>query len=353
MSTPLFPHFLPRTVAVALAAFVTAPFVAAPAAAQAPTKTYPAQPIEWVVPYPAGGGTDVVARTLGQEIGQALGQSVVIQNKPGAATNIGADHVARARADGYTILSADTATLAANPFLYRKLSYNAARDFASVGLTVRFPLILAVHPSVPAKNWAELKQWLQSQASDQTHSSAQAKTYAKGEPPTYASPGAGSPHHLAMELLANQTQLKLLHVPYRGAAPAVQDVAAGQVPFMFIDTAVGQGFIASGRLRAIGVASAERVRGFEDVPTLHEQGLTGFEAFAWQGVVAPRGTPEAVIAQLNAALKAALSKPAVRDKLQGMGLEILASTPEQMSRYAEAERTKWGRVIQEAGIHLD
>ncbi|MEK0418804.1 MAG: hypothetical protein RI949_2810 [Pseudomonadota bacterium] len=311
-------------------------FFALGLSAAALAQTYPNRPLEWVVPYPPGGGTDVVARALAQSMSERLGQQIVILNKPGAATNIGADYVARAKPDGYTLMSADTGTLAANPFLYSKLTYSAEKDLSPVGLTVRFPLILVVHPQVPAKNLAELKAWAASQ---------------KSVP--YASPGAGSPHHLATELFKGLTQLDLVHVPYKGAAPALQDVAGGQVPMMFVDTAAGQSFIASGKLRAIGVASPQRLKSLEGVPTLGEQGLRGFEAFAWQGLVVPTGTPAEVISTLNQSLRAALDSSAVKERLQALGLESIPSSPAQMADYARAERAKWGAVIKAAGIQAD
>lgn len=302
----------------------------------ASAQTYPGKTLEWVVPYPAGGGTDVVARTLAEAMGKSLGQNIIINNKPGAATNIGADYVARARGDGYTIMSADTATLAANPFLYSKLSYNVEKDFAPIGLTVRFPMILVVNPQIPAKNMSEFLAWAKTQNA-----------------PNYATPGAGSPHHLATELFRERSGISFTHVPYRGAAPAVQDVVAGQVPFMFVDTASGYQFITSGKLRAIGIASPKRVKNFEDIPTLQEQGLKGFEAYAWQGLVAPASTPKDVIAKVNTALLAAMDTTAVKARLQTLGLESTPSNPEQMAKYAADERAKWGRVIKAANIKLD
>lgn len=302
----------------------------------ASAQSFPAKTIEWVVPYPAGGGTDVVARTLAEAMGKSLGQTLIINNKPGAATNIGADYVARAKGDGYTIMSADTATLAANPFLYSKLSYSAEKDFAPIGLTVRFPMILVVNPQVPAKNLQEFLAWAKAQNGA-----------------NYATPGAGSPHHLATELLRNQTGVVFTHVPYRGAAPAVQDVVAGQVPFMFVDTASGYPFITSGKLRSLGIASPKRVKNFEDIPTLQEQGLKGFEAYAWQGLVAPASTPKDVIAKLNTALLAAMDTTAVKARLQTLGLESIPSNPAQMAKYAADERTKWSQVIKSAHIKLD
>jgi tripartite-type tricarboxylate transporter receptor subunit TctC len=299
--------------------------------------SFPTRTIEWVVPYPAGGGSDVVARVVAEQMSKTLGQNIVILNKPGAATNIGADHVARAAPDGHTVLTADTATLAANPFLYNKLTYDAEKDLAPVGLMARFPLLLVVHPDVPAKNLKEFTTWAKAQAGGVN----------------YASPGTGSPHHLATELFRDSTGLKLTHVPYKGAAPAVQDVMGGQVPFMFVDTAAGAPHIASGKLRAIAVASPKRVEGFDAVPTLAEQGLAGFEAYAWQGMAVPSGTPAAAITALNKALVAALGSAPVKERFKTLGLETIPGTPQQMAAYAKAEREKWGKVIRDGNIKLD
>lgn len=307
------------------------------AATAASAQNFPTRPIEWVVPYPAGGGSDVVARALTEAMGSALGQAIVINNKPGAATNIGADYVAHAKPDGYTVLTGDTATLAANPALYTKLSYSAEKELAPIGLLARFPMILVVNPAIPVKNLAEFTAW--------------AKTQKSGV--SYATPGAGSPHHLATELFRGRTGLNLVHVPYRGAAPAVQDVTGGQLPFMFVDTASGMAFINAGRLRPIGIASPKRVKNFETIPTLDEQGLKGFEAYAWQGLVAPAGTPADVIGKLNKTLVDALNSTSVKARFQVLGLEPTPSTPAQMATYAKAEREKWAQVIRASGIKLD
>ena len=298
---------------------------------------FPDKPIEWVVPYPAGGGSDVVARTLAEPMGKALGQTLIVLNKPGAATNIGADYVAKSKPDGHVLMTADTATLAANPSLYAKLPYSAERDLAPVGLIARFPMILVVNADVPVKTLAEFTAW------------------AKAQPGSlnYASPGAGSPHHLASELFRERSALKLTHVPYRGAAPAVQDVIGGQVPFMFVDTAAGYPHILSGKLRPIGIASPKRVAGFETIPTLSEQGMGGFEAYAWQGLAVPAATPPATVAALSKALQTALDTTAVKARFQTLGLEALPGTPAQMAAYAKSEREKWGQVIRASNIRLD
>jgi len=295
------------------------------------------RPVEWVVGYAAGGGSDVVARTLAEAMGKTLNQTLIINNKPGAATNIAADYVAKAKADGHVMLTADFATLAANPSLFAKLPYNAEKDFAPVGLMARFPLVLVVAPNVPAKNYKEFIAW--------------AKGNAEGTP--YASAGTGSPHHLATELFRERSGLKLSHVPYRGAAPAVQDLIGGQVPFMFVDTASAYQHIAAGKLKAIGVASAARLKTMPDVPTLAEQGLAGFEAYAWQGLVVPTGTAPETVAALSKALVAALESTPVKARLQAIGVEPTPGTPAQMASYARSERERWGRLIRDNGIKLD
>lgn len=296
-----------------------------------------ARPLEWVVGYAAGGGSDIVARSVAEQMAKTLGQALVINNKPGAATNIAADYVAKSKDPAHTLLTADFATLAANPSLFSKLPYDAEKDFAPVGLLARFPLILVVAPNVPAKNYKEFVAWAKSSSG----------------PVAYASAGAGSPHHLATELLRERTGLKLSHVPYRGAAPAVQDLMGGQVPFALMDSASVQQHIASGKLKALGVASPQRLKTMSEIPTLAEQGLAGFEAYAWQGLVVPASTPPEQVAKLNKALVAALDSTPVKARFQTLSLEALPGTPQQMASYARAERERWGKLIRDNGIKLD
>lgn len=295
------------------------------------------KPLEWVVGYAAGGGSDIVARTVAEQMARTLARPIVVNNKPGAATNIAADYVAKSRDLGNIVFTADFATLAANPGLFAKLPYDPQNDFTPVGLLARFPLILVVAEKTPVKNWKEFVAW------------------AKSSPDglSYASAGAGSPHHLATEMLRERAGLKLQHVPYRGAAPAVQDLIGGQVPFGLMDSASVQQHITSGKLRAIGVASAKRLPTFPDIPTLAEQGLTGFEAYAWQGLVVPSGTPAAQVAEFAKALQAALNSTPVKARFQTLSLEALPGTPEQMSAYVKSERERWGQLIKANNIRLD
>ena len=295
------------------------------------------RPLEWVVGYAAGGGSDIVARSVAEQMAKALGQPLVINNKPGAATNIAADYVAKSKDPTHTLLTADFATLAANPSLFSQLPDDAEKDFAPVGLLARFPLFQVVAPNVTASNYTEFVAWAQ----------------ASGAPVSYASAGAGSPHHLATELLRERTGLKFSHVPYRGAAPAVQDLLGGQVPFGLMDSASVQQYIASGKLKAIGVASPQRLKTMAEVPTLAEQGLKGFEAYAWQGLVVPASTPPEQVARLNKALVAALDSTPVKARFQTLSLEALPGTPQQMAAYAKAERERWGKLIRDNGIKLD
>jgi tripartite-type tricarboxylate transporter receptor subunit TctC len=295
------------------------------------------KPIEWVVGYAAGGGSDSVARATAETMSKSLGAPIVINNKPGAATNIAAEYAVRAKDVEHTLLTADFATLAANPFLFSKLSYDAEKNLKPVGLLARFPLVLVVGPQVPASNWKEFVAW------------------AKAQPGgvNYGSAGVGSPHHLAAELLREKAELKLTHVAYRGAAPAMQDVLGGQVPFMLVDTASGNQFVQAGKVKAIGVASAKRIASLPNVPTLMEQGLAGYEAYAWQGLTVPSGTPDAAVARYAKALQEALASPAVKARFDAFGVEGLPGSPSDMASYVKAERERWGRLIKANNIRVD
>jgi tripartite-type tricarboxylate transporter receptor subunit TctC len=295
------------------------------------------RPIEWVVGYAAGGGSDAVARTVSEQMGRTLGRVIIVNNKPGAATNIAADYVAKSKDFGNIMLTADFATLAANPALFAKLSYNPEKDFVPVGLLARFPLILVVPEKSPVKSWKEFLAW--------------AKAAPEGV--SYASAGLGSPHHLATELLKERSGLKFTHVPYKGAAPAVQDLIGGQLDFALMDSASVQQYITSGKLRAIGVASAKRLATLPQLPTLAEQGVVGFEAYAWQGLVVPAGTPAPMVAQLGRALQQALQSTPVKARFQALSVEAMPGTPEQMMVFVKAERERWGKLIRDNGIRMD
>ncbi|OYU76775.1 MAG: ABC transporter substrate-binding protein, partial [Burkholderiales bacterium PBB5] len=294
------------------------------------------RPIEWVVGMAAGGGSDVVARTVAEAMAKQLGQTIIVNNKPGAATNIAADYVAKAKDVDHVLLTGDFATLASNPFLYGKLPYNADRDLASVGMLVRFPLIVVVATSHPARSFKDLVAWIKAQPREVN----------------YASPGAGTPHHLATELLLRQLGLKASHVPYRGAAPALQDVMGGQLPFMLVESAGGMPLITGGKLRALAVGTAQRMKTLPEVPTLQEQGVAGFEAFAWQGLSVPAAASPAHVARLNQALRAAQDSTYVKARFQALGVEVVSGTPQQMQQFAQAERQRWGGLIKDLNLKL-
>jgi tripartite-type tricarboxylate transporter receptor subunit TctC len=310
---------------------------AALAAAGVQAQTYPDQPVRWVVPYPAGGGTDVLARTVAEAMRPALGQQILVDNRPGASTNIGGELVARAKPDGYTVMSADNAILAYNEHLFTKLPFNPDKDFTYIGGMARFPLALVVHPDFPAKT---VKEFI---------------AYAKANPGklNYASPGNGSPHHLAMELFKNRTGTFITHIPYRGAAPAVQDVMGGQVPCMFLDLAGGLSVMQSGKLRVLAIGSAKRAPSLPNVPTLAETGVSNVEVYAFQGLLGPAGLPDAIVAKLNTELNKALVSAPVQKRAADFGMEVLPGTPAQFKAMARAEAVRWGPIIKTAGVKLD
>jgi len=310
---------------------------AALAAPVVQAQSYPIKPVHLVVPYPPGGGTDFFARTIGAKLADVLGQQVVIENKPGAATIIGAEGVAKAPPDGYTVLLGDTATFAVNPTLYKKLPYDPVKDFEPVTLTGRFALLLVVNPNAKIDSVKDLI--------------AQAK--AKPGSINYASPGPGSPHHLAMELLKQRTGIDVVHVPYKGAAPAVQDLIGGQIPVMFLDLAAGAPLIKGGKVKALAVASPKRIGPMPDLPTLAESGVDGFEAWAWQGLVVPAKTPQDIVTKLNDAYRKAIADPAVRQKIVEAGIDPLEGAPQQLVDYIANEKTKWAKVIAEGNIKVE
>ncbi|CAB3625480.1 hypothetical protein LMG26685_00236 [Achromobacter mucicolens] len=321
-----------------LAGLMALPLLAcASASAQQAAADYPSKPVRWIVPYAAGGGSDFLARSIGHGLTGRLGQPVVIENKPGGNTAIAASETARAPADGYTMLSADNGTLVFNPALYKKLSYDPAKDLAPVTLMGRFPMILVVGPAMKVNS---AKEFL-----------AEAKGRKEGL--DYASAGAGSPHHLAMELLKVEAGLTMTHVPYRGASPALADVAGGQVPAMMVDLAAGAGFINGGKVKALAVANPTRLPQLPDVPTFAEIGLKNVEAAAQVGVVVPAATPKPVIDALNKQVVATINDPATRQRLVEFGIEPIGNTPAQYAEMLTAERARWQKLIKDLGITLD
>jgi tripartite-type tricarboxylate transporter receptor subunit TctC len=298
-------------------------------------QTYPTKPVRVVVPFPPGGGTDIVARTVTPKMAEILGQPFVIENRAGAGGNIGTDAVAKAPADGYTLLVASAST-AINVTLVPNLSWKIS-DFAPVVLMVVNNHLLAAHPSVPASNVRELL----------------ALAKAKPGQVTYASYGTGSSAHLTAELFKLMAGVDLLHVPYKGAAPAVNDLLGGQVNIIFADVAAMLSHLKSGKLKALGIGAAKRFEGLPDVPTIAESGVPGFEAGGFLGLVAPAGTPPAAIQALNAAAQKSLAQPEVRDRLVGLASPPVGGTPEQFGSHLQREIDKWARVIRAANIKAE
>ena len=308
--------------------------LANPAAAQ---QTFPAKPIRWLVPYSAGGGSDFLARTIGQKLSVQVGQPVLVDNKPGGNTALAAAETARAPADGYTVLSADNGTMVFNPALYKTLTYSPTKDLAPVTLMGRFPMILVVGPGSDATS---AKDFI-------------AKAKAKPGGFNYGSAGAGSPHHLAMELLKVEAGLFMVHVPYRGAAPALADVVGGQVQAMMVDLAAGSGFIKGGKVKALAVANATRLPQLPDVPTFAELGFKNVEAAALVGMVVPAATPPDVIATLNRQVVAAINDPAVNKRMTDFGVEPVGNSPAQFAELLRDETTRWHKLIRDLKITLE
>jgi tripartite-type tricarboxylate transporter receptor subunit TctC len=321
-------HFLRCIAALALVAT---------ASAGAQTATFPSKPIRWIVPYAAGGGSDFLARTVAQTLSTQVAQPVLVDNKPGGNTALAAAETVRSPADGYTVLSADNGTLVFNPALYKSLSYNPTKDLAPVTLMGKFPMILVAGNDA---GFATAKDFI-------------AKAKAKPGGMNYASAGAGSPHHLAMELLKVEAGLFMVHVPYRGAAPALADVAGGQLPAMMVDLAAGAGFIKGGKVRALAVANPTRLPQLPDVPTFAELGYKNVEAAALVGVVVPAATPPEVVSTLNRQLVAAINEPAVRKRMVDFGVEPVANTPQQYAALLKSETTRWHKLIRDLKITLD
>ncbi|MGV3653793.1 MAG: Bug family tripartite tricarboxylate transporter substrate binding protein [Noviherbaspirillum sp.] len=306
-------------------------------AGAAHAQAYPAKPIRWLVPYPPGGGSDFLARTIGQALSEQVGQPVIVENKPGGNTAIAAAETARSAPDGYTVLSADNGTMVFNSALYSRLVYNPEKDLTPVTLMGRFPMILVAGPGSDAK---DAKDFI-----------AKAKAHRGGL--NFGSAGAGSPHHLAMELLKVNAGLNMVHVAYRGAAPALTDVAGGQVPVMMVDLAAGAAFIKSGKVRPLAVANATRLPQLPDVPTFAELGYKNVEAAALVGVVAPANLPPEVLSTLQKQIAAAVNQPSVKQRLVEFGVEPVGSTSEQFAQLLRSETVRWHKLIKDQKISLD
>jgi tripartite-type tricarboxylate transporter receptor subunit TctC len=315
-----------------VAAAVAAPFAFAQSAAN-----YPAKPMRLVVPFPAGGTTDILARAVAQKLSETWGRQVIVDNRPGAGGNIGSDLVAKATPDGYTLLMGTVGTHAINPSLYKNMPYDHVKDFAPVILVAGVPNVLVVNPSLPV------------------HSVPELIAYAKANPGklNFASSGNGTSIHLSGELFKAMTGVEMTHVPYKGSAPALTDLIGGQVQLMFDNLPSSLPFIKAGKLRALAVTSGARAAALPDLPTLAESGLPGFEASSWFGVLAPAGTPRDIVARLNGAIAGWLASPEAKEKLLAQGAIAAGGTPEDFARHIGAETSKWAKVVKASGAHID
>ncbi len=306
-------------------------------AVNANAQTYPSKPLRFVVPFAAGGGTDLVARTVAQKLTEALGQPCVVDNRTGAAGTIGADIAAKSPPDGHTLLLGSNGPLAINPSLYAKLPYDAARDFSPVALATIMPFLLVTHPSLPVKSVRELI------------------ALAKAHPNqlNYGSPGSGSTTHLANELLKSMTGMKIAHIPYKGAAPAATNLISGEVQMMSGDLSTLLPHVRSGRMRALAVTSAKRSTLLPDMPTVAESGVPGYDASGWFGVLVPAGTPPAIIERLNATIVKGLAANDAKERLAALGGDIATGTPEQFGAHIRTEAAKWGKLIRAIGLKAE
>lgn len=318
---------------VLIAAFLAAAFpVVFPAAAQ----TYPARPIRLIVAFPPGGSVDAVARVVAPPLAESLGQAVVVENRSGASGNIGTELAARSKPDGYTLLI-HTIPFVANAFLYAKMPYDPLADFAPVSLLCSSPAVLIVNPSVPAHSVAELL----------------ALARAKPGALNYSAAGAGTNPHIAGELFNMLGHVDIVAVQYKGGGPALVAVLGGEVGITFQNISEAVPHVASGRVRALGVTSVKRAAALPQVPTIAEAGVPGYEFTTWHGVLAPRGTPQEIVSLLNAKLVAALHTPALSARFAQMGLDVIASTPEEFAAHLRKESDKWGKVIRERHMRVE
>ena len=303
-----------------------------PAAAQ----QYPSKPIRLVVPYPPGGPTDTVARVIAQQMQDQMGQPFIVENRPGAGANLGAEAVARSTPDGYTLVVATTAH-AINPSLFKNLNYRLLEDFAPVSMLTSGPLVLVAHPKLAANNVEELI--------------ALAKSRPDGL--NFASSGNGQSTHLSAELFNSMAQVKMTHVPYQGSAPAQVDLMAGQTDIMFDAVLSALPHIQTGKLKALAVTSAQRSPTLPDTPTVAESGLPGYEAIAWNGLLAPANTPQPVIERLNTELRTALASASVKERLDAQGFSAAWNTPDDYGKFLQAEVAKWAAAVQASGAQLN
>ena len=306
-------------------------------ASGAHAQAWPTKPIKWVVPFAPGGTTDILARTIGDKLAIALGQPVIIENKPGAGGGVGADYTAKAPADGYTIMGGTISTHAINASLYKSLPYDPVKDFAPITLIARVPNMLVVNPDVPAKNVAELIALMKASPAKYT----------------FASSGNGTSQHLSGELFKTMAGVEMQHIPYKGSPPALQDVVGGQVTMTFDNITTAWPLAKGGKLRALAVTTAKRSSVAPEVPTLAESGLAGYEVGSWQGVFAPAGTPPEIVKRLNAEIVKIIRMPDVNEKLTALGAEPVGNTPEEFGALVRGEVGKWADVVKKSGAKVD
>lgn len=306
-----------------------------PASAQPQSQTYPTKPVTWVVGYPPGGGVDFIARTLSKHMAADLGQTLVVDNKAGAAGSIGASAIARAAPDGYTIGSIGNGELVFNSLLYKKLIYNPDGDLTAIGPVAKVPFLFAVNASLPVRNVQEFV------------------AYARQKPLQYASGGIGHPNHLAMEMFKSRAGFQIEGVPYKGMAPALQDFLSGQIPAMFIDLATATAQMASGRFRVLAVSTKERLPALPEVPTMREAGVADYDVYAWQGLVAPVGTPKAVVSRISMALGKALKNPEVEKAFRDAGMQPIPGNDADLGALVAADKKYWTALLQSLNIKLD
>jgi tripartite-type tricarboxylate transporter receptor subunit TctC len=298
----------------------------------ADAENFPTRPVTFVVPFAPAGGTDILTRLLAQKLEQRLGKPFVVENRPGAGTLIATNLIAKSPPDGYTIMMAVT-SLAADVTLYKSLPYDPAKDLMLVALIARVPFVLVVSPSLGVDSVEELIK------------------LAKQRTLSYGSGGVGAFHHLAAALFANMTGVKMIHVPYRGSAPALNDLVGGYIQLVFTDYGPAAALISSGKLRALAVTTKDRFQALPDVPPIAETGVPGYDAAAWQGVIAHAQTPPAIVAKLNLELNAAVAMDNVRTRMRDIGMDPVGTgTPEQLQQFLRAEIARWGKVVEEAGI---
>lgn len=318
------------------AGLLAAAALAAPFASQAQNGTYPDKPIRFIVPYPPGGGTDVIARIVQERFQALLGQPIVIENRGGAAGSIGTEVAAKSPPNGYAVLfTLSSHTI--NPAIYPKLPFDTAKDFEPVGMVASLPQILVAGPQFPANTVAELI------------------ALAKAKPDTisFASVGNGSPGHLAGELLKLRTGTRMTHIPYRGGGPAVTDVMGGQVPLLWVSIPAAAQFVKSGKLKALAVSTQKRSAAFPDVPTMQEAGVPDFEVDSWYAMFVPAKTPRPVIDKLNRVMNTVVQEPNIREKLMAQGSEAAGGTPEELGRVVSGELGRWVKLAKEAHIKVD